>query len=120
MDVYTHAAGWRAYYEGLLAKGIWRTPHDPPDAPRRVDHPIGTSLQPYTVRNPEAAAIPRTSIRCTENKGIPVLEAIERSYGRAREAGWRCRELPTGHCALWTMPEETARLFLEVAAEVGA
>ena len=116
LDLFTDAATRRAMREGLLAQGIWRVPHGPPDAPRRVAHPLRTSLQPLAVRNPEAAAVPRTFIRCTGFKGGPFVEAIERSYGRAREAGWRCRELPTGHCALWTMPAETAALLLEVAA----
>jgi hypothetical protein len=31
--------------------------------------------------------------------------------------GWRTRELPTGHDAMVTMPDETARLLMEIAGE---
>ncbi len=59
----------------------WRIPHDPPDAPRRTPHPLKTGQQPVSVKNPSAAALPRTFIYCTQDKeamgpmGVPITEA---------------------------------------------
>ena len=120
VDLYPSPASLRTDCEAMLAAGTWRVPYKVAEAWKLVDHPVRTVLQPLAVRSPVAAAIPRTFIYCAQTPDEAIQEIMGRTAQRAREAGWRYRELPTGHCALWTMPEETARLFLEVAAEIGA
>jgi hypothetical protein len=43
------------------------------------------------------------------------LADIGRAAARARDAGWRYRELPTDHMAMVTMPRELTDLLLELA-----
>ena len=51
---------------------------------------------------------------------VPLLRYVLRKQARAhgalppREAGWRLRQLPTGHDAMITMPRELADVLLEV------
>ena len=116
VDLFDDPKAMRATLEGMLAEGKWGFPHPPP-APNRVDHPIRTFLQPLAIRDPKAAEIPRTFIYCTKDKGGSVMSSIVRSAQRARQAGWRYHELATGHCCLWTMPQETADLLMGVAAD---
>jgi len=78
---------------------------------RVVDHPIQTALDRVEVRNPAAAEIPRTFIYCTS----PALGFFDEAAARARQCGWRYRELATGHLPQITAPAETARLLLEAA-----
>ncbi len=93
----------------------WRIPHDPPDAPRRTDHPLKTFQGPVAVRNPDALAVPRTYIYCSDKAEMGAGGAgITESAARARAAGWRYRELPTTHVAMETMPRELADLLLEL------
>ena len=118
-DLRGDAEAYRTTLEDMLSKGTWGLPHDPPDALNRVAHPIKTLLQPLARRDQRAAEIPRTFICCTEkDMTSPGLRAVTLSARRAREAGWRYRELPTGHTCVWTMPTETAQLLLEVASKV--
>ena len=96
----------------------WRIPHNPPDAPRRTPHPLKTGQQPISVKNPAAAALPRTFIYCTHDKdtmgpvGLPITQAAERARSDGR---WHYRELQTGHSPWETAPRELASLLLELA-----
>jgi pimeloyl-ACP methyl ester carboxylesterase len=82
-----------------------------PNAPQPEDNsrgrsspqPLQTILQPMTVRNPIAAALPRTYIRCT-NRQWPsdaymdaVAATLERCAATARAAGWGYHDLATSH-----------------------
>ncbi len=96
----------------------WRVPHDPPDADRRTDQPLKPTLTPLAVKNPAAAALPRTFILCTlsaEDIGpvhLPIAQAAEKAKV---DDNWRYRELNTGHMPMWTAPQELVTLLLEVA-----
>lgn len=97
----------------------WRIPHFPPEADRRTPQPIKPVYTPTAVKNPAAAAVPRTFILCTEGAQdigplhFSIQQAAEMAKGDAR---WRYRELPTGHMPMWTMPRELASYLLELAA----
>jgi pimeloyl-ACP methyl ester carboxylesterase len=96
----------------------WRLPHDPPDADRRTDQPVGPVYTRLSLENPDAAGLPRTFIYCTEGAQDigplhgPIDEAAERAE---RSDDWRYRELDTGHMPMWTEPEKLVDLLLEVA-----
>jgi pimeloyl-ACP methyl ester carboxylesterase len=103
----------------------WRVPPYSPDVfgvtaeadvawmqPRLTDDPWRRSLEDPLplLATPGAQALPRTYIFCVS----PRRE--DRFADRARtEAGWRYRELPTGHDAMITAPEGLAALLLELA-----
>jgi pimeloyl-ACP methyl ester carboxylesterase len=91
----------------------WRVPPavDPPDGRPRTDLLLPPCRQPLALTNPAAARLPRTYIQCTADV---FLAHFPEAAARARQAGWRVRELPAGHTALWTMPKETADMLLEV------
>jgi len=96
----------------------WRVPHDPPDADRRTDQPLKPALTPLAVKNPAAAALPRTFIYCARGAQdigpihLPIAQAAEKAK---IDDHWRYRELNTGHTPMWTAPKELAALLLEVA-----
>lgn len=96
----------------LLGDG-WRIPLNPPD-PRHTDQPLRTWTQPLAVRNPKAAALPRTCIYCTEKGDVEGrLDGIQQCAIRSRAQGWRYRELAAGHCPMDTIAPELVRLLLE-------
>ena len=79
--------------------------------------PLKTFEQPLHLKNPAiVSAKPRTHIYCTG--GSFFYSFMQRIVGRRAlpptEAGWRLRQLPTGHCAMITMPRELADVLLEV------
>lgn len=99
--------GWR-----VLWPGDTTTPRPwPPATPHFVPQPWKTFSRPLAVRNPAAAALPRTYVRCTADKGQGD-DAFERSWARAQEGGWRLRELDGGHDAV--KAEAGAALLLEL------
>jgi pimeloyl-ACP methyl ester carboxylesterase len=91
----------------------WRVPLDHPDA-RISPLPIKTGLTPVRVRSPEAAALPRTFIYCTEGKGPDHYHARTAEMARA-DRKWRYRELNTRHESFKTAPRELVDLLLEIA-----
>ena len=93
----------------------WRIPHDPPDADRRTDFPLAAMRQPLAVRNPAAAQLPRAYIACAESRGVPLFAHFSEAEARAQREGWDCRELPTGHVPMQTMPRELADSLLTFA-----
>lgn len=92
----------------------WRIPHNPPDADRRTDFPMAAGLQPVAIGNPDAALLPRAYVACLESHGIPLYSPFVDAARRAKEEGWEYFELPTGHLAMETMPNELADILLEL------
>ncbi len=96
----------------------WRLPHDPPDADRRTDQPLKPILSHLEVKNPAAAALPRTFIYCTQGAQdigplhLPIAQAAENAK---IDHSWRYRELKSGHMPMWTIPQDLVNLLLEVA-----
>jgi pimeloyl-ACP methyl ester carboxylesterase len=83
--------------------------------------PLKTLEQPLHLKNPAIVSTkPRTHIECTGSGGVfshlrPLLRHLLAPRALPpREAGWRLRQLPTGHDAMITMPRELAELLLEV------
>jgi hypothetical protein len=83
--------------------------------------PLKTLEQPLHLNNPAIVSTkPRTYIECTSGGFFFLL--LQRLVAHIlapralppREAGWRLRELPTGHDAMITMPKELSDLLLEV------
>lgn len=83
--------------------------------------PLKTLEQPLHLTNPAIVSTkPRTHIECTGGGRFSLL--LQRLLQRLlapralppKEAGWRLRQLPTGHDAMITAPRELAGLLLEV------
>lgn len=72
--------------------------------------PFRCFSQAVSLPTDAARSLPRTYIDCQ----IPRNEGLRRSADRAREEGWRFRELATGHEAMVTAPEELTALLLEL------
>ena len=76
-----------------------------------VPHPAQTYLDPVRFQNPAALALPKTYIYCTLTDG-----PFDRFAARAQtEAGWRYRELVSGHDAQVMAPRELADLLTDLA-----
>jgi len=71
--------------------------------------PLKTFTQRISLRHPNLhAGLPCTFIECVE----PRLDAISKSVERAKAEAWSHYEMPTGHMAMLTMPNELADIFL--------
>jgi pimeloyl-ACP methyl ester carboxylesterase len=79
-----------------------------------VPHPLRAFTDRAQLRHPDAFAERRTFIACTGPDGTQPLSPVAERV-RA-EAGWRYRELATGHDAMVTAPRELADLLLETTA----
>ena len=112
-----HGDGWRIDSRGTY--GVTTEPDRSWVLSKVTPQPLKTLEQPLHLKNPAiVSAKLRTHIECTGGgfffslmKHIAYV-AISRSH--PREAGWRLRQLPTGHDAMITMPRELADLLLEV------
>jgi hypothetical protein len=110
-----HGDGWRVDPQGTY--GVTTEP-DLSWVRRSVTpQPLKTLEQPLHLKNPAiVSAKPRTHIDCTG--GGFFFSLMRRILARRAlpptEAGWRLRQLPTGHDAMITMPRELADLLLEV------
>jgi pimeloyl-ACP methyl ester carboxylesterase len=94
----------------------WRVPLGPEAGPRATPHLLKPLTQPVTVRDPAAAALPRTYIACTAPSSDPLHQPIAATAARLRAtAGWRYRELATGHGPMWSAPQELTALLLDLA-----
>jgi pimeloyl-ACP methyl ester carboxylesterase len=82
-------------------------------ASKLVLHPLKTFEDPVRLSSEAAKRLPHTYIVCTDN---PALAHVFRPFAeRARtEEGWGYKELPTGHAAMITMPQELSDLLVEV------
>jgi pimeloyl-ACP methyl ester carboxylesterase len=105
-----------AFEERARTRGDgWRIPHDPPDADLRTDFALAAMRQPLTVRNPDAARVPRAYVACIESRGIPLFAHFTTAAARAQAEGWDYRELPTGHMPMQTTPKDLGELLLTFA-----
>ena len=77
---------------------------------RLTPHPLLSFEEPVQLRSKRAAALPRAFIRTTQSA------LYDRLLGRARDAGWHCRELTGGHYAILTEPQAIAAALAELAA----
>jgi pimeloyl-ACP methyl ester carboxylesterase len=110
-----HGDGWRIASRGTY--GVTTEPDRSWLLSKVTPQPLKTYEQPLHLKNPAIVeAVPRTHIDCT-GSGFFFLLMRHLLAPRAlppREAGWRLRQLPTGHMAMITMPRELADLLLEV------
>jgi pimeloyl-ACP methyl ester carboxylesterase len=84
---------------------------------RLTPHPLASWLEPIRLVNGGAEGLARTYILCTQpvlpQSSFPV-HAARIKAGEAG-AGWRYREIATGHDAMVTAPDAVAALLLEAA-----
>jgi pimeloyl-ACP methyl ester carboxylesterase len=110
-----HGDGWRVDSQGTY--GVTTEPDRSMVRRSVTPQPLKTLEQPLHLKNPAIVpAKPRTHISCT---GGGFFFSLMRRILAPRalpptEAGWRLRQLPTGHDAMITMPRELADLLLEV------
>jgi pimeloyl-ACP methyl ester carboxylesterase len=76
--------------------------------------PLKTFTQPLGSNDTLPPAIPRTYLSCTAGQKPHYAATAQRVRA---EKGWRYRELPTGHDAMVTMPQQLADLLLELVGE---
>ena len=102
--------GWEPDWDAPFGSREW-------EQARLVAHPFKALQDPVRLSNPAALALPRTFIYCTRKKpGDDTTGHRAASIQRARsEAGWRYRELESGHMAMFEVPRQLADLLLEVA-----
>lgn len=105
--------GWRLPPLPLEILGITDESDKQWMQPKLVDQPFQTFSQTVRLSGTEAAArLPRTFIYCNQ----PAIGPYDQFAERARaEAGWRYREIATGHFPMVTAPRRTADLLLELA-----
>ncbi len=97
---------------------LFDIPEDKPEqydwVKRRITrHPVRAQVSPMKLENGGSDGIPRTYILCTERPERTAFMVLAERFKGA--TGWTSRELPTGHDAMVTMPEETAALLMEAA-----
>jgi pimeloyl-ACP methyl ester carboxylesterase len=114
-QVQAHGDGWRVDSRGTY--GVTAEPDLSWVRSKVTPQPLKTLEQPLHLKNPAiVSAKPRTRINCT---GCGFFRSLMRHLLARRalpptEAGWRLRQLPTGHDAMITQPRELADLLLEV------
>jgi pimeloyl-ACP methyl ester carboxylesterase len=80
---------------------------------RLVPQPLSTYTQPIRLTSPEAAAVPRGFIFCTEGKGDVAEDFTVSTARRVRsDPRWRYLELPETHLAPINNPRATAEALL--------
>jgi pimeloyl-ACP methyl ester carboxylesterase len=111
--------GWRVDSRG--AYGVTTEPDRSWVLSKVTPHPLKTLEQPLHLKNPAiVSVVPRTHIACTNGGFLfSLTQRILRHILAPKalppkEAGWRLRQLRTGHDAMITMPRELADLLLEV------
>ena len=115
----TRPDGWRVDPRGTF--GVTTEPDLSWVRSKVTPQSLKTFEQPLHLKNPAiVSAKPRTHIACTGGGFFfSLMRHIMRHVLARRalpptEAGWRLRQLPTGHDAMITMPRELADLLLEV------
>jgi pimeloyl-ACP methyl ester carboxylesterase len=115
----TQGDGWR--FGGRRADLSGLSPQEQSWYGRATPQPIQTWLQSLAVRNPAAAAIPRTYILCTDRQwpsGVffdASAAMLARCAAAAGEAGWGYHELHTAHHAMLSAPQALADILLDLA-----
>ena len=95
----------------------WRVPFPWPANDNRpfTDVLLNSATQSLAVTTEQARALPRTYIYCSEKPDLRPDDAFAAAAKQAQaDAGWRYRELPTGHEPVWTMPQQLTELLLEL------
>ena len=77
--------------------------------PRLSPQPTLTFAQPVRTGNPDAAALRREFILCSESGFEPVAQ-------RAAASGWGVHHIDTGHDPMITTPRELANILLTIAS----
>lgn len=93
------------------ALGIVREEDQRSIGPRLTPHPLATYNTPLRLQNPVGNGVPRTYITCT----APIYTPLAKTREWVASQGWPMLELPTGHDAMITLPNETAALFAQIA-----
>ncbi len=108
-QVRTQGEGWRIPAASAERLGLTRDEDINWAMPKLVPHPYRTFHEPVHLRGPAAPTVPRTYINCIGDK----------APGGPRSAQAEdiddYHELPTGHDAMITAPEEVAELLLKIA-----
>jgi len=115
----TRADGWRVDSQGTY--GVTTEPDRSWVLEKVTPQPLKTLEQPLHLKGPAIVSTKsRTYIECISGGffSIPMQRLLAHIVApRAlppTEAGWRLRQLPTGHDAMITMPKELANFLLEV------
>ena len=114
----TRADGWRVDSQGTY--GVTTEPDRSWVLAQVTPQPLKTLEQPLHLKNPAiVSATPRTYIECASGGFSLFMQRLMAHLLAPRalpptEAGWRLRQLPTGHDVMITMPRELADLLLEV------
>ena len=111
----TRPDGWRVDPRGTF--GVTTEPDLSWVRSKVTPQSLKTFEQPLHLKNPAiVSAKPRTHIAFTGGGFFFSLmrHVLARRALPPTEAGWRLRQLPTGHDAMITMPRELADLLLEV------
>jgi len=98
-------------YADSLGEG-WKIPPYWPDWGKDVPHPLATFQQSIKLQNPDADQIPGTYILTIEPGST--TDAFSKYAERAKARGWDYHEMPTGHNAQRTMPNEYAGILLSI------
>ena len=97
----------------------WRIPPDPTHMPLSNDHLSKTGMQPVTINNPQAAALPRTFIHCTVEQAEPdpiLNPIIAQAQVVKSDPAWRYHEIDAVHGDVWeTHPKEVNDILLALA-----
>jgi pimeloyl-ACP methyl ester carboxylesterase len=107
--------GWKIAPSGTY--GVTKEPDRSWVRSKLTPQPLKTLLDRLHLKNPAIVSTkPRTHIDCTGSGAAFLLmrRLLAPSALPPTEAGWRLRQLPTGHDAMITMPKELADLLLEV------
>jgi pimeloyl-ACP methyl ester carboxylesterase len=110
-----HGDGWKVDSQGTY--GVNTEPDRSWLLSKVAPHPLKTFEQPLHLKNPDIVSTKlRTHIDCSGGGFFFSLmrQMLARRALPPTEAGWRLRQLLTGHDAMITMPRELADLLLEV------
>lgn len=80
--------------------------------PRIFKQPFHTFNQPVRLEQPAASGLPRAFIACTSSAYRTFDQFAEVIK---KDASWKFYDLPTGHDAMITVPQELARILQELA-----
>lgn len=79
---------------------------------RLTPHPAQTYLDPIRLKNGGSTGLPRTYVFC--NRAGPQSALRRYAEQRRQDPSFRFRELDCGHDAMVVLPDETAKLLLDV------
>ncbi len=113
LDLTDEGGGSATHYTNMFD-----IPRSPPEPYRWVErritrHPVRTQIEPIRLANGGSDGLPRTYILCAGSAGPTPFRILAERF--RNDPSWRYRELPTGHDAMVTMPQETAGLLIEAA-----